>query len=140
MRAKSTGMKLRQNFHAMFFLVSLVGGLILLGVGQLFPKALHSEIWSIFVYSVGLNYFVSGLSLWLNKKSPENFANIKLLGMLIRILSALGFIVLFSMLELENIILFIVNFFILFLFYLIFDIYFIISNLRQISKRLNPNE
>lgn len=124
----------------MFFLVSLVGGLILLGVGQLFPKVLHSEIWSIFVYSVGLNYLVSGLSLWLNKKSPENFANIKLLGMLIRILSALGFIVLFSMLELENIILFIVNFFILFLFYLIFDIYFIISNLRQISKRPNLNE
>jgi hypothetical protein len=44
------------------------------------------------------------------------------------------------MLELENIILFIANFFILFLFYLIFDIYFIISNLRQISKRPNLNE
>lgn len=133
-------MKLHQNFHAMFFLVSLVSGLILLGVGHLFPKALHTEIWSIFVYSVGLNYLVSGLSLWLNKKSPENFVNIKLLGMLIRILCALGFIVCFSILDLENIILFIANFFILFLFYLIFDVFFIITNLRQISKIPNPNE
>jgi hypothetical protein len=59
---------------------------------------------------------------------------LKLLGMIIRILSSLGFIGILVVLGLENIILFIANFFIIFLFYMIFDIYIFISNLRPISK------
>jgi hypothetical protein len=49
-------------------------------------------------------------------------------------LSSLGFIGILAVLGLENIILFIANFFIIFLFYMIFDIYTFISNLRPNSK------
>lgn len=54
--------------------------------------------------------------------------------MLIRTLSATGFIGILVLMGLENIILFIANFFIIFLFYMIFDIYTFLSNLRPISK------
>ena len=81
-----------------------------------------------------MSYLVSFLALWLYKKSPENFLQIKLLGMVIRILASLTFIAVIVWRGEENIILFIANFFILFLFYLIFDIYTFISNLRPISK------
>ena len=82
----------------------------------------------------GLSYLLSVVIGWLYRKSPENLLSLKLLGMIIRILSSLVFIGILVVLGLENIILFIANFFIIFLFYMIFDIYIFISNLRPISK------
>ncbi|MFL0684345.1 hypothetical protein CLV31_1276 [Algoriphagus aquaeductus] len=127
-------MNLLTNFHFRFFLFStLIAGLILV-FSNFLPQTIHTSIWSIFGFVAGLSYLVSALALWLYKKSPENFLQIKLLGMVIRILSSLGFIAILVVMGVENIILFIVNFFILFLFYLTFDIYTFISNLRPISK------
>lgn len=77
---------------------------------------------------------MSVLANWLYKQSPENFLQIKLLGMVIRIIASLGFITWVVLSGEKNIILFIANYFILFLFYLVFDIYTFISNLRPISK------
>lgn len=127
-------MKLLSNFHVKFLLVSvLIAGTILVCQNFL-PQIIHSSIWGIYGFVVGLSYLVSALALWLYKKSPENFLQIKLLGMVIRILSSLGFIAILVVMGVENNILFIANFFILFLFYLTFDIYTFISNLRPISK------
>jgi hypothetical protein len=101
---------------------------------QLLPKTVHEDIWSIFGFVAGLSYLLGVVTQWLYTKSPEYFIHLKLLGMLIRILSSLGFIGILVVLDLENIILFIANFFLLFLFFLIFDIYYFISNLRPNSK------
>lgn len=127
-------MSILKNFHVRFLLFSLIVlGLILL-FQQTLPQILSESIWTIFYFMVILSYLVSFLALWLYKKSPENFLQIKLLGMVIRILASLTFIAVIVWRGEENIILFIANFFILFLFYLIFDIYTFISNLRPISK------
>jgi hypothetical protein len=98
------------------------------------PQTIHASIWTIFAFVAGLSYLLSTVTHWLYQKSPENFIYLKLLGMVIRILSSLGFIGILVVLDLENIILFIANFFLLFLFFLIFDIYYFISNLRPNSK------
>jgi hypothetical protein len=127
-------MKLLSNFHVKFLLVSLLIAAILIACQQFLPQIIHSSIWGIYGFVVGLSYLVSAFALWLYKKSPENFLQIKLLGMVIRILSSLGFIAILVVMGVGNIILFIANFFILFLFYLTFDIYTFISNLRPISK------
>lgn len=127
-------MKILSNFHVKFFLFSLLIVGLLLIFQQFLPKTIHGDIWIIVGFVAGLSYLISALALWLYKKSPENFLQIKLLGMVIRILSSLGFIAILVVIGVENIILFIANFFILFLFYLIFDIYSFISNLRPISK------
>lgn len=127
-------MKILSNFHFKFFLFSLLIVGLLLIFKEFLPKTIHGDIWSIFGFVVGLSYLISALALWLYKKSPENLLQIKLLGMVIRIISSLGFIAILVVMGVENIILFIANFFILFLFYLIFDIYTFISNLRPISK------
>jgi hypothetical protein len=127
-------MKLPSSIHFTYgILTILVAGLILL-LSLLLPQLLHERIWSIFVFVGVLSYLLSSLTHWLYLKSPENLLSLKLLGMIIRILSSLGFIGILAVLGLENIILFIANFFIIFLFYLIFDIYIFISNLRPISK------
>ncbi|WP_297336562.1 hypothetical protein [Algoriphagus sp.] len=127
-------MKAFKNFHFSFLALSLSIGLIILILLQVLPQVIHQEIWVIFGFLTFLSYFITSLAVWLYKKSPENILQIKLLGMVIRILSAMGFIGIMVFLGMENIILFIADFFLIFLFYLIFDIYTFISNLRPISK------
>ena len=127
-------MKLLQNFHLRFLVFSLfILGMILI-LQQFLGSIISPSIWTIFYFVIILSYSVSFFALWLYKKSPENFLQIKLLGMVVRILASLTFIAVMVWKGEENIILFISNFFILFLFYLIFDIYTFISNLRPISK------
>ena len=127
-------MKFSASIHFSYGIISMVvAGLILL-FSFFLPQIIHESIWSIFGFVAGLAYFLTVVTRWLYLKSPENLLSLKLLGMIIRILSSLGFIGILVVLGLENIILFIANFFIIFLFYMVFDIYIFISNLRPISK------
>jgi hypothetical protein len=127
-------MKFSASIHFSYGIITMVvAGLILL-LNFFLPQIIHESIWSIFGFVAGLAYFLTVVTRWLYLKSPENLLSLKLLGMIIRILSSLGFIGILVVLGLENIILFIANFFIIFLFYMIFDIYIFISNLRPISK------
>jgi hypothetical protein len=127
-------MKLISSIHFKYLAMSLLlAGMILL-IQFLVPQLIHSSIWSIFGFMAGLSYLLSVVTGWLYRKSPENFFGLKILGMLIRTLSATGFIGILVVMGLGNIILFIANFFIIFLFYMIFDIYTFLSNLRPISK------
>ncbi|MFC3416822.1 hypothetical protein [Algoriphagus hitonicola] len=127
-------MKLLKNIHLSFLALSVLIYLLILLLQQVLPQVIHEEIWMIFGFLAIFSYFITSVALWLYKKSPENILQIKLLGMLIRVISALGFIGIMVFLGMENILLFISDFFMIFLFYLIFDIYTFISNLRPISK------
>jgi len=127
-------MKFSASIHFCYGIITMVvAGLILL-LNFFLPQIIHESIWSIFGFVAGLAYFLTVVTRWLYLKSPENLLSLKLLGMIIRILSSLGFIGILVVLGLENIILFIANFFLIFLFYMIFDIYIFISNLRPNSK------
>lgn len=127
-------MKLISSIHFKYLVISLLLAGIIFLIQFLLPQLIHSSIWSIFGFMAGLSYLLSVVTGWLYRKSPENFFALKILGMLIRTLSATGFIGILVVMGLENIILFIANFFIIFLFYMIFDIYTFLSNLRPISK------
>ena len=126
-------MKLPASLHLRYLYFSLLGAGIVLITRFTLPQMVHNDIWVIFGFIAGLYYLLGLMTNWLNSQSSENFMQIKLLGMLIRILSFLGFIGIFTFLKTENI-LFIVNSFLIFLSYLIFDIYSFISNLRPNSK------
>lgn len=52
----------------------------------------------------------------------------------IRLLGSIGFVAVMLFLGQENLILFVINFFVVYLFYLLFDIYMLIANLRPNSK------
>lgn len=123
-----------KNFHLRFATFSFILAVLIQIFKYFLPQIFSDSIWFVFLFVLILSYLVSFTSNWLYKKSPENFLQIKLLGMVIRILAALAFITTWVIGGEENIILFISNFFVLFLFYLVFDIYTFISNLRPISK------
>lgn len=127
-------MKLLSNFHVRFLIFSgLIAALIGL-LSHFIPKAAHESVWTIFAFVAILSYAVSGLSLWLYKAHPDSFLQIKMLGMVLRVLGSLTFIGILVFLKTGNILLFITNFFVLFLFYLLFDIYTFMITLRPISK------
>lgn len=127
-------MLLKTNYHVRFFLLTGIICLLILLFEWLLPSTIHKDIWKILVFLAVTSYLVGVLSLWLLKGSTENLLQVKMLGMIIRIIVSLSFIGIMVFRGTENILLFVVNFFILFLFYLVFDIYTFLANLRPISK------
>ncbi len=127
-------MKLPSNIHVQFLLfAALMAGLIAV-LNTVFPAIIHEDIWGIYAFLTFLSFIVGQLSGFLLKSFSDNFFQIMVLGMVLRFIASISFIGIYAWLGVENIILFIADFFIIFLFYLAFDIYTFISNLRPISK------
>lgn len=127
-------MRLLKNIQVRFFLFSgVLVGLILL-VQLISPEWVHVKIWKIYFFMLILSLILGILSSFLLKTFSENFFNIAILGMVIRFIGSLVFIITLIWPILPNIMLFIANFFVIFLLFLIFDIYAFLSKLRPISK------
>lgn len=127
-------MALAKNTYVKFFLLSAVlAGLVLL-FQQVLPRIVHSQIWEIYFFLLIMFFLIHVLTGFLLKASSENFFQISLLAMILRLISSFVFVGIEVWAGMENILLFISDFFVLFLFYLIFDIYTFITNLRPISK------
>ncbi|MEP0712855.1 MAG: hypothetical protein ABJ333_20005 [Algoriphagus sp.] len=127
-------MTVKLSYHLKFFLLTVAIGLLVLLLQWLMPAIVHQDIWKILGFLSVTSYLVGVMSIYLLKGSTENLLQVKLLAMVIRIIASLSFIGILVFLGTENILLFVVNFFILFLFYLVFDIYTFLANLRPISK------
>lgn len=127
-------MKLLRNLHVQFFLFSAMVAALIGVVGLIFPQVIHEKIWSIYFFILILSLAISIMSTLLLKSFSENFFNIMVLGTVLRFIASLVFITIIVLPGIPNIILFIGDFFTIFLFYLTFDIYAFLSNLRPISK------
>ena len=127
-------MTIPKNIHIRFvILTALVAGLILI-LNLLIPTIIHPKIWNIFFFLAGFSFLIGLLNGFLLKSFSESFFQIMVLAMILRFIGTLIFIGIAVWPAMENIILFIADFFIIFLFYLVFDIYTFLSNLRPISK------
>lgn len=127
-------MSLPQNIH-LRFLITTAGLMVLVLILQVvLPVLIHTKIWEIVGFMAILSFLISLLNAFLLKTLPDNFFQIMVLAMILRFIASLIFIGVEVWPGMENIILFIADFFIVFLFYLVFDIYAFLSNLRPISK------
>ncbi|SFA91616.1 hypothetical protein SAMN04489723_102294 [Algoriphagus aquimarinus] len=127
-------MVLKSNHHLKFFLLTGILSLLVILLSCLLPSTIHADIWKILLFLAISSYLVGVTSIWLLKGSTENLIQVKMLGMVIRLIASLSFIGIMVFMGTENILVFVVDFFILFLFYLVFDIYTFLANLRPISK------
>lgn len=132
--SKTSKMKLLRNIQVQFFLFSAIVAILIGILSLIFPQLIHEKIWNIYFFILILSLFISIMSGLLLKSFSENFFNIMVLGTVLRFIASLVFITIIVLPGIENIILFIGDFFTLFLFYLTFDIYAFLSNLRPISK------
>jgi hypothetical protein len=127
-------MTLPKSIHLRFVLFSATIAVLIFILNFLLPQVIHEKIWEIYFF-MGITSFLIGLlNSFLLKTFPENFFQIMVLAMILRFIATLVFIGLEVWPEMANIILFIADFFIVFLFYLVFDIYTFLANLRPISK------
>lgn len=115
-------------------LTLILAGIIYVFQNHIQPNWIHDSIWKILSFFALLTWLTGTFVHYLTRLSKENSSNILLGATALRFLASLGFIVIYLLLDVENIILFVANFFVIYLFYLIFDIYGLIANLRPNSK------
>jgi hypothetical protein len=127
-------MSLLKNIHVRFFIMSAILAIVIGILSFVLPQVIHPKIWEIYFFMVIVSFLISLLNGFLLKSFAENFFNIMVLAMILRFIASLVFIGIEVWPGMENIILFIADFFIIFLFYLVFDIYAFLANLRPISK------
>lgn len=127
-------MELPKNIHFQFLLFSLAIAVLIGVLSLVLPAVIHAEIWNIYIFLLIFSFLISLLNGFLLKSFGENFFQIMVLAMILRFIGTIVFIGIAVWPAMENIILFIADFFIVFLFYLVFDIYAFLSNLRPISK------
>ncbi|EMS34376.1 hypothetical protein C943_03595 [Mariniradius saccharolyticus AK6] len=112
----------------------LLGGVIYVIQQYIKPAWIHESMWTIMAFFIILTWITGMFTHYLLQLSKENSVSILLGGIGLRLLSSIGFVAVMLMLGVENIILFIVNFFIVYFLYLLFDIYMLIANLRPNSR------
>ena len=101
---------------------------------QVRRKDQRTHSWEVLSFFAILTWLTGAFTNYLLQINKENSVNIILGGIALRFLASLGFVALYVVFGVENIILFVVNFFAIYLFYLVFDMYGLITNLRPISK------
>jgi hypothetical protein len=111
----------------------LIAGIIYLLQEFIKPEWVHETMWIILSFFVILTWLTGMFTHYLLELSKENSVSIILGGIVIRFLASIGFVAILLFMGVENLILFVVNFFIIYFFYLLFDIYTLISNLRPNS-------
>jgi hypothetical protein len=127
-------MTLQKNMHFQFLLATIALVVLILILQLILPAVIHFKIWEILTFLAITSFLIGLLNAFLLKNFGENFLQIMVLAMILRFIASLVFIGLQVYPGIQNIILFIADFFIVFLFYLVFDIYAFLSNLRPISK------
>ena len=127
-------MTLGKNTHLQFLLATVALAVLILILQFTLPVVIHYKIWEIVAFMAITSFLISLLNSFLLKNFGENFFQIMVLAMILRFIASLVFIGVEVWPGMENIILFIADFFVVFLFYLVFDIYAFLANLRPISK------
>ena len=131
---------LQQSLKVLGLTVLVVGLVYILQVLEV-KGILHSDIWSIVIFSSVVGLGVASINMYFVKKgSDQGIINVFLATTVFRMLFSIIFITLKFFNGLENEVLWIVDFFVVYLFYLVFEIYSIISNLRAISNEGETND
>ncbi len=112
----------------------LIGGIFFLLENFTPLNWVHDTVWATLSFFIILTWLTGMFSHYLLELSKDNSVNILLGATAVRFLASIGFVAIMLFLGQDNLILFVVNFFIIYFFYLLFDIYMLMANLRPISK------
>ena len=122
-------------------LTAAIAGLVLLLKGLNVTTAIHEGIWNIIIFSAIVGIGVAVINMYfVTKTDGANNVAVFLGTTVFRMLLSIIFITLQFFQGLENEVIWIANFFVVYLFYLVFEIYSIISNLRANSNDAENND
>lgn len=123
------------------FIISLsamTAVLLLVGISGIqfgWTEVIHPLFWAVTIFYFILTIISKLISLFSKSLGDESFVLFFLVGTGIRLLGSLVFIAIFLYNGVPDRMLFVINFFIQYLFFTVFDIYWLIPNLRPQSKR-----
>ena len=110
---------------------SLILVCILLLESFIFPEQLlHPQKWIILIFFAILYSITEKINNFGLSETPQKFQTFFFSAMIIRMILSIIFIFVFVYLEVENLFLFIATFFIFYFYYIVFDIYYLLGNLR----------
>ncbi|MBO3698898.1 hypothetical protein [Roseivirga sp. E12] len=121
---------------AISIIVSLVLTAVVFGLQQMESSAqfIHEKVWSIVIFSAILGLIVVIIGDWgIRNMDAQSRPNLFLGLTVLRLLLSMGFVGIVLFVGIEDRIIWVANFFAAYLFYLVFEIYSILSNLRAIS-------
>ncbi|NIJ51993.1 hypothetical protein [Dyadobacter arcticus] len=111
---------------------TIILGIAFFLVEQFYPSTLlHPYIWYILGFFFGLSFFAHRLMEFGLRNNREKFVTFYISTIVVRIILSLVFIALFLFNGLTDSLLFVINFFVLYLFYTCFEIYGLYRNLRR---------
>ncbi|GHE54173.1 MULTISPECIES: hypothetical protein [Roseivirga] len=124
----------RQIVESLVFSLVLCGLVLLVQQIGTQKPLVHPYIWSIMVFSGVLGMIVVAIAHWgMSTMDAQSRPNIFLGLTVLRMLLSMAFIGITLYMGIEDRVLWVVNFFAVYLFYLVFEITTILSNLRAIS-------
>jgi hypothetical protein len=118
----------------LLLLTAFLAGIIFLADHFFSWAYIHPAIWIMLIFFLIvsiISHFITNIGV---RKKDANVINYYFSTMLIRLLLSIGFIGFFVYSKAEDIFLFVANFFILYLLYVGFEIYWLLTNLRRNSK------
>ena len=126
-----------RKFSILYLLLVTIVALIFWSVNQfVFPSTvLIPYFWLMFAYMAGITLLVYGLSIIGIKKGGDYQGSILLSAIVVRLLLTLCFILFYIVKVRVDAVLFIVNFFSVYLLFTVFEIYCLLCNLRHQIKK-----
>jgi hypothetical protein len=110
---------------------------LIAGLQFFLPVIMHPSVWQIIGFMGMLSLFAHFFMAFILRKNKELFLLAYFSNMIIRLLACVCFVVVVVFSGLENRIVFMANFFVVYLFFLGFEIYLLLANLRANSKTVN---
>ena len=124
----------RQIIESLIFSLILCALIFAIQQIKMEKPLVHEQIWSIMIFSAVLGIIVVAIAHWaLSSFDAQSRPNIFIGLTVLRMLLSMIFLGAVLYIGLEERVLWVVNFFVVYLFYLVFEIYTILSNLRAIS-------
>jgi hypothetical protein len=113
-------------------LMMMVAGLALLiwAIGMAAPKATHALVWWVLGFMGALGLLTGLLVIWGAKNYKQSFTTFFFIGMIARFFASIIFITVVVVLGMQAVLLFVANFFVLYLCFQVFEITSLVTNLR----------
>jgi cobalamin biosynthesis protein CobD/CbiB len=117
--------------HALRLALLVAGLAMLIWVLSLTAAALvHPLVWWVLLFLAAVTLFTTQLTIWGSKRFPSSFNAFFFVGMIIRFFAAIIFITVVVVTGIQAVLLFIGNFFVLYLCFQLFEITSLLTNLR----------
>ncbi len=126
-------MVLRKFVPAYLVYTALLAGVAML-LKHFFPQAIASQFWLVFGFLAGLTFVAYLLAYFGIQKKPEIGVFAILGAVIIKMLFAMSFVLIYSLKQTKGDMTFALNFFSLYLLFTLFEILGLLRNLRHQNK------